>query len=244
MASGVNSTFRQVGIATGIAALGSIFAHQVANGIHGALAGTPAASRADPVSAAVTNGQIEAVLAQAPASARGTHRAGRHQQLRRRAEPHHHDRRGDRPGRRDLLPVPDPRQGLRRATAAPPAARAPASPAGTGPSPAARRLTWSGSGQQQLEPDDVPEAPRPGRGTPVGGSRRPRWAPSQPPTSEPTAISPPPASRAGAKSTNTTLAARLADEHRDVLQAVDGRRGTSSPSARMATSSTPWAAPK
>ena len=34
MASGVNSTFRQVGIATGIAALGSIFAHQVADGIH------------------------------------------------------------------------------------------------------------------------------------------------------------------------------------------------------------------
>jgi EmrB/QacA subfamily drug resistance transporter len=30
MASGVNSTFRQVGIATGIAALGSIFSHQVA----------------------------------------------------------------------------------------------------------------------------------------------------------------------------------------------------------------------
>ena len=29
MASGVNSTFRQVGIATGIAALGSILAHQV-----------------------------------------------------------------------------------------------------------------------------------------------------------------------------------------------------------------------
>ena len=46
MASGVNSTFRQVGIATGIAALGSIFAHQVTNGIAAALAGTPGASRA------------------------------------------------------------------------------------------------------------------------------------------------------------------------------------------------------
>jgi EmrB/QacA subfamily drug resistance transporter len=72
MASGVNSTFRQVGIATGIAALGSIFSHQVADGIHSGLAGTPAASRADAVSAAVTNGQINAVLAQAPASARST----------------------------------------------------------------------------------------------------------------------------------------------------------------------------
>ena len=72
MASGVNSTFRQVGIATGIAALGSIFAHQVASGIQGALAGTPAAGRSAQVADAVTNGQIKAVLAQAPASVRGT----------------------------------------------------------------------------------------------------------------------------------------------------------------------------
>ncbi len=71
MASGVNSTFRQVGIATGIAALGSIFAHQVTNGIAAALAGTPGASQATRVSDAVTNGQIAAVLAQTPASARG-----------------------------------------------------------------------------------------------------------------------------------------------------------------------------
>jgi EmrB/QacA subfamily drug resistance transporter len=72
MASGVNSTFRQVGIATGIAALGSIFAHQVTDGIVSALAGTPAADRADQVAEAVTNGQIKAVLAQTPASARET----------------------------------------------------------------------------------------------------------------------------------------------------------------------------
>ena len=70
MASGVNSTFRQVGIATGIAALGSIFSHQVASGITSSLAGTPAASRSAAVADAVTNGQIRAVLAQAPASAR------------------------------------------------------------------------------------------------------------------------------------------------------------------------------
>jgi EmrB/QacA subfamily drug resistance transporter len=70
MASGVNSTFRQVGIATGIAALGSIFSTHVANGIHTALAGTPAAGRASQVADAVTNGQIGAVLAGAPASAR------------------------------------------------------------------------------------------------------------------------------------------------------------------------------
>jgi len=71
MASGVNSTFRQVGIATGIAALGSIFATHVDAGIRGALAGTPGASRAGQVAAAVTNGQIGAVLARTPAAARG-----------------------------------------------------------------------------------------------------------------------------------------------------------------------------
>lgn len=72
MASGVNSTFRQVGIATGIAALGSIFSNQVADGIRGSLAGTPVASRAAAVADAVTNGQIQTVLAQAPAAARRT----------------------------------------------------------------------------------------------------------------------------------------------------------------------------
>ena len=72
MASGVNSTFRQVGIATGIAALGSIFSHQVDNGITSALAGTPAASRAGQVSDAVTNGQIAQVLQRTPQALRGT----------------------------------------------------------------------------------------------------------------------------------------------------------------------------
>jgi EmrB/QacA subfamily drug resistance transporter len=72
MASGVNSTFRQVGIATGIAALGSIFSTQVGDGIRSLLAGTPASGRADQVAAAVTNGQIAAVLGHAPAAVRGT----------------------------------------------------------------------------------------------------------------------------------------------------------------------------
>ena len=71
MASGVNSTFRQVGIATGIAALGSIFSHQVADGIRSGLAGTPAAGRSEQVAQAVTNGQVAAVLKAAPASVRG-----------------------------------------------------------------------------------------------------------------------------------------------------------------------------
>jgi hypothetical protein len=71
MASGVNSTFRQVGIACGIAALGSIFATQIDNGVRSALAGTPVAAQSGRIGDAITGGQINAVLAQAPASARG-----------------------------------------------------------------------------------------------------------------------------------------------------------------------------
>ena len=36
MASGANSTFRQIGIATGIAALGALFQHHIQHGLHGA----------------------------------------------------------------------------------------------------------------------------------------------------------------------------------------------------------------
>lgn len=70
MASGVNSTFRQVGIATGIAALGSIFANEVADGIRTGLAGTPAAGQSEQVADAVTGGQLARVLETAPAQAR------------------------------------------------------------------------------------------------------------------------------------------------------------------------------
>ncbi len=44
MASGINSTFRQVGIATGIAGLGTLFAHTVSTHIESALRGTPGVS--------------------------------------------------------------------------------------------------------------------------------------------------------------------------------------------------------
>jgi len=70
MASGVNSTFRQVGIATGIAALGSIFSNQVSSGIADRLAGTPGASHAGQVAEAVSGGQLGQVLAQSPAGSR------------------------------------------------------------------------------------------------------------------------------------------------------------------------------
>jgi EmrB/QacA subfamily drug resistance transporter len=72
MASGVNSTFRQVGIATGIAALGSIFSNHISDDIRNALAGTPAAGNADRVAQAVTGGQVDEVLSHAPPQMRGT----------------------------------------------------------------------------------------------------------------------------------------------------------------------------
>ncbi|GAA1780009.1 MFS transporter [Nocardioides hankookensis] len=72
MASGVNSTFRQVGIATGIAALGSIFSHQVAAGLQDKLAGTPVAGQSDQIADAVTGGQVARVIEAAPPAVRPT----------------------------------------------------------------------------------------------------------------------------------------------------------------------------
>ncbi|HEX5087534.1 MAG TPA: MFS transporter [Nocardioides sp.] len=70
MASGINSTLRQVGIATGIAVLGTVFSHQVADGIRDGLAGTPAADRSDAIAAAVTGGQADVVIKAAPPGVR------------------------------------------------------------------------------------------------------------------------------------------------------------------------------
>lgn len=66
MASGVNSTFRQVGIATGIAALGSIFSRIVTSDITTQMEGTAAASRSAQIATAVTGGQIERMVEAAP----------------------------------------------------------------------------------------------------------------------------------------------------------------------------------
>ncbi|MBU1801852.1 MAG: MFS transporter, partial [Actinobacteria bacterium] len=70
MASGANSTFRQVGIATGIATLGSLFANQVGREVTDGLAGTPAEGNADQIAAAITGGQVQRVVEAAPAAAR------------------------------------------------------------------------------------------------------------------------------------------------------------------------------
>ena len=70
MASGANSTFRQVGIATGIAALGSIFVSQMQSHLSSALPSSLAGS-AGTIAAAVRQGSIGQVLASVPAADRG-----------------------------------------------------------------------------------------------------------------------------------------------------------------------------
>jgi EmrB/QacA subfamily drug resistance transporter len=62
MASGINSTFRQVGIASGVAALGAVFQHRVGSVVTSGLAGTPGAARGDDLTAAITAGQTDKAL--------------------------------------------------------------------------------------------------------------------------------------------------------------------------------------
>ena len=66
MASGINSTFRQVGLATGIAALGAIFESQLSRKLAPRLAGTPAAGHAHQVAHAVAAGGAQSVIHSVP----------------------------------------------------------------------------------------------------------------------------------------------------------------------------------
>jgi EmrB/QacA subfamily drug resistance transporter len=58
MASGINSTFRQIGIATGVAALGSILASQVSSSVVTKLAHSPLASGSHALASSISNGSI------------------------------------------------------------------------------------------------------------------------------------------------------------------------------------------
>jgi EmrB/QacA subfamily drug resistance transporter len=66
MASGINTTFRQVGIATGIAVLGAIFESRLKTELAPKLAGTPAAGHVASVSHAVAAGGAQSVLKGVP----------------------------------------------------------------------------------------------------------------------------------------------------------------------------------
>jgi EmrB/QacA subfamily drug resistance transporter len=72
MASGINSTFRQVGIATGIALLGTLFSNKVRNDITAQVRTVPGLQGQGPkLATAVQSGQVSQVLKGLPASARG-----------------------------------------------------------------------------------------------------------------------------------------------------------------------------
>ena len=72
MASGINDTFRQVGIAVGIAAWGAIFLSRGESEIRELAAGTPAATGERPrqLIEAASSGNLDAALASLPAGAR------------------------------------------------------------------------------------------------------------------------------------------------------------------------------
>jgi predicted MFS family arabinose efflux permease len=71
MASGINSTFRQVGIATGIAGLGAVFSHNVRTQIVTLLQGLIGAHASRAIAAGVSQGSgVRAGLAHLPARAR------------------------------------------------------------------------------------------------------------------------------------------------------------------------------
>ncbi|MEY9877239.1 EmrB/QacA subfamily drug resistance transporter [Streptacidiphilus sp. MAP12-33] len=71
MASGINSTFRQIGLATSIAALGSIFATSLRHRLGDALAGTPLSAHTGQILAAVRQGQVGAGTSAVPPALRG-----------------------------------------------------------------------------------------------------------------------------------------------------------------------------
>jgi hypothetical protein len=71
MASGINSTFRQVGIATGIALLGTLFSSNVKDEVLARVAAVPGLSSSGPqVATAVQSGEIRNVIARLPEHAR------------------------------------------------------------------------------------------------------------------------------------------------------------------------------
>ncbi|MDQ2813900.1 MAG: MFS transporter [Actinomycetota bacterium] len=71
MASGINSTFRQVGIATGIALLGTLFSNQVKSEVLTRVSAVPGLARSGPrIAVAVQSGQIGSLLGKLPEHAR------------------------------------------------------------------------------------------------------------------------------------------------------------------------------
>jgi EmrB/QacA subfamily drug resistance transporter len=70
MAAGINTTFRQIGLAAGVAALGSIFVSQIRHHVASSLAGTSLVRSTHQLATAVSSGGVAQVLAHAPRAAR------------------------------------------------------------------------------------------------------------------------------------------------------------------------------
>ena len=66
MASGINSTFRQIGIATGVALLGSLLAARYSDVVTDALAGGPLGGRAREIGDSLAAGDVAGVLQSVP----------------------------------------------------------------------------------------------------------------------------------------------------------------------------------
>ncbi|HEV2259656.1 MAG TPA: MFS transporter [Streptosporangiaceae bacterium] len=79
MASAANNTARQLGIATGIAALGAVFQHKILATLGPLLAGTAAAGHASRLARAVAAGGSRSALLQAPPAARAALGRAAHQ---------------------------------------------------------------------------------------------------------------------------------------------------------------------
>ena len=71
MASGINSTLRQVGIATGVAALGSLFASQVRFSVINHLAATPLSKTSHQIAHSISSGGATHAISAIPAPLRG-----------------------------------------------------------------------------------------------------------------------------------------------------------------------------
>jgi len=71
MASGINSTLRQVGIATGVAALGSILATESSNAVVSHLKATPLAAHAHQFAKVVSSGSVPQAMQAVPTHLRG-----------------------------------------------------------------------------------------------------------------------------------------------------------------------------
>jgi hypothetical protein len=71
MASGINSTFRQVGIATGIALLGTLFSNRLTSAVAERAQSTALAAHSAQISSALRNGGARGLFSSAPPQQRG-----------------------------------------------------------------------------------------------------------------------------------------------------------------------------